>query len=246
MKAVDVMTRRVISVRPEASVKDAVVLMLKNAVSGVFVIDAQKQLAGIVTEGDLLRRAEIGTERRRLRWIEFLVGSGAVAEDYTRSHARKVRDIMAREVVTVGEDANLADTVRLMEQKRIKRVPVLRGTEVIGVVSRANLLQALAMAGIEQSASSESDPVLRERILARLDNESWAPKGFINPIVRNGVVELWGTILDERERAALRIAAENTPGVKAVHDRLVWVEPYSGFTVEAPEASDGDARASAA
>jgi len=123
MKAKDVMTPHVLSVAPDASISAAARLMLQNRISGLPVIDGSGNLVGMVTEGDFLRRAEIGTQRRRARWIEFLIGPGRLADEYSRSSGRSVSDVMTRDVHTASIDASLDDIVRIMERHRVKRVP---------------------------------------------------------------------------------------------------------------------------
>lgn len=231
MKAKEVMTSPVVSVEPEAAVLQAVRIMLQRRVSGLPVIDKDRRLVGIVTEGDFLRRAETGTQRRRARWLEFLVGPGKLAQEYADTHARKVHEVMTPDPVTVTEDTLLEDIVRLMEKRQIKRLPVMRGQEVVGIVSRANLLHALASIARETKPIEQSDEAIRAQLVAELSKESWAPVAMINPMVREGVVELWGTITDERERRALVVAAENVPGVKAVRDYLAWVDATSGMVI---------------
>ena len=231
MNAKDVMTSPVISIEPDATVLQAVRTMLQRRVSGLPVIDAAGRLVGMLTEGDLLRRAETGTLRQRPRWIEFLLGPGRLAEEYTHSHGRKVDDIMSRDPVTVAEDAPLRDVVRLMEKRQIKRVPVMRGEQVVGIVSRANLLHALAGAARELRPAAQSDQAIRESLVEELGKQRWAPLALIDPIVRDGVVELWGSVTDERERQALIVAAENVPGVKEVRDHLAWVDATSGMVI---------------
>jgi CBS domain-containing protein len=229
MQVKDVMTSPVLSVEPDSTVAQAVQIMLQRRISGLPVIDKTGRLAGILTEGDLLRRAETGTEHRRPRWLEFLLGPGRLAEDYIRTHGRKVGDIMTAEPLTVTEETPLEDVVTLMEKRRIKRVPVVRGQEVVGIVSRANLIHALAGVAREVKPAAAGDQAIREQVLAELSRQPWAPVALIDIVVRNGVVELWGTITDERERQAIIVAAENVPGVKAVKDNLAWVEPMSGM-----------------
>ena len=231
MKAKDIMTSPVVSVEPDASVLQAVRIMLQRRMSGLPVVDREGRLIGIVTEGDFLRRAETGTQRRRARWLEFLLGPGRLADEYTQSHGRKVAEIMTRDPQTVTEDTPLEDVVRLMEKKQIKRVPVVRGQHVVGIVSRANLLHALAAVSREAKPAEQSDEAIRAALLAELSRQPWAPVALVNPVVRNGVVELWGTITDERERPALVVAAENVPGVKAVRDHLAWVDATSGMVI---------------
>ena len=235
MKASDVMTRNIFSVRPDATVAEAIRTMLDKQISGLPVIDEAGRLVGILTEGDLLRRGETGTERQRPRWLEILMGPGRLAGEYVRTHGRKVDGIMTRDLVSVAPDTPLKEVVELMERHRIKRVPVLDGDVPVGILSRADLLRALLGALEEQPASTASDGEIRERILAELARSAWVPRDGIAITVANGVVELNGVILDEKERDALRVAAENVPGVKAVEDHLVWVEPVSGTVIEAPQ-----------
>ena len=234
MNAADVMTRTILSAGPETPIAEAIGLMLDNRVSGLPVIDEVGQLVGILTEGDLLRRGETGTERHRPRWLEILLGPGRLAGEYVRTHGRKVEDIMTREPVSVAPETPLDEIVELMERHRIKRVPVLEGEKLVGIVSRADFLRALAQRLKEQSAAAPGDAEIRERILAELAKVFWVPRDRVGITVENGVVDLNGVILDEKEREALRVAAENVPGVRAVEDHLVWVEPVSGTVVDAP------------
>lgn len=241
MNVVDVMTRRVTTVGPDATVAEAAQLMLGRSVSGLPVVDKAGLVVGVVTEGDLLRRAETGTERRRSRWLEFLVGPGRVADEYARAHGRRVEEVMTADVVTVTPETPLERVVELMERHRIKRLPVLEGGQLVGIVSRANLLHALArLAAAPATASSDAE--IQQRLSAEIDNASWAPRACINAIVQDGVIDLYGAITDERERSALRVLAENVPGVKDVRDHLVWIEPLSGMVIEpSPETPRGSA-----
>jgi CBS domain-containing protein len=234
VNAADVMTRSILSVTPDASLVEAIRLMLDNSVSGLPVIDDAGRLVGILTEGDLLRRGETGTERQRPRWLEILMGPGRLASEYVRTHGRKIDDLMTREPISVAPEAPLDKIVELMERHRIKRVPVIEGDKLVGIVSRADLLRALARRLDEQTTGVVGDDEIRERILAVLAKASWVPRDGIEITVENGVVNLNGVILDENEREALRVAAENVPGVRAVEDHLVWVEPISGTIIDAP------------
>jgi len=234
MRVHEIMTCNVVTVEPEASIMRAVRLMLQNRISGLPVVDAKGQLIGIVTEGDFLRRGELGTERRRPRWIEFLVGPGRLANEYVQSRGRKVEELMTSELVTIAATAPIAEAVDLMERHRIKRLPVVEGGKLIGIVSRASLLHALAtVARAVKPAVPGNDVEIRERILAECAKQPWAP--WVNVVVREGVVNLFGTITDERERRAFIVAAENVPGVKAVYDHLAWVEPTSGMIILSDE-----------
>jgi CBS domain-containing protein len=235
------MTPRVISIEPDAPITRAVRLMLQNRISGLPVLGPKGELVGMVTEGDFIRRGEIGTQRRRNRWLEFLIGPGRLADEYVHARGRKVEEVMTREPITVTPDTPLDEVVRLMERHRIKRLPVLREGTLAGIVTRANIMHALVSLAAETKAPAGDDASIREQILAECGKQSWAP--MANVVVRNGVVELWGTITDERERQALIVAAENVAGVRTVHDHLVWIEPNSGFVIQSEE-DEARARAS--
>jgi CBS domain-containing protein len=238
MNASDVMTRTLLSVRPDATVAEAIRTMLDNRISGLPVIDEAGRLVGILTEGDLLRRGETGTERQRSRWLEILMGPGRLAGEYVRTHGRKIGEVMTRDVVSVTLDTPLKEVVELMERHRIKRVPVLHGEVLVGILSRADLLRALLGRLQEEESLATNDGEIRERILGELAKAAWMPRDGIAITVENGVVDLNGVILDEKEREALRVAAENVPGVRAVEDHLVWVEPVSGTIIDAPQQAE--------
>jgi len=233
MQVRDVMTPNVISVAANETVLTAVRTMLQNRISGLPVVDASGNLVGMVTEGDFLRRGEIGTERRRPKWLEFLLGPGRLASEYVHASGRKVEEVMTRDPLTVAEDDSLETVVELMERKRIKRLPVLRDGKMAGIVSRANLMHALVSLARETETPAGGDSAIREGILAAFAKQPWAPR--VNVVVKNGVTELWGTITDERERQACVVTAENVAGVLSVHDHLVWVEPMSGMAFPSAE-----------
>jgi CBS domain-containing protein len=235
------MTNRVLTIEVDAPIVEAVRLMIENRISGLPVVDAAGRLVGMVTEGDFLRRTETGTEIRRPRWLQFLLSPGRLADEYVRTHARKVGEVMTPDVAAVTEDTLVDEIVRLMERSRIKRVPVLRDGRLVGIVSRADLVRALAGLLAEAAPASLDDTALRDRILADLDKQSWSPRVGVNVTVRNGMVDLWGTLTDERERQALCVACENVSGVKGVRDHLCWVEPQSGWLIE-PREGDGAER----
>jgi CBS domain-containing protein len=234
MQVKDVMTRNVISVAPDESVLKAARLMLQNRISGLPVVDADGELIGIVTEGDFLRRGELGTQRRRPKWLEFIVGPGRLADEYVHASGRKVDEIMTTDPVTASEDDPLEKVVEVMERRHVKRLPVMRGGCMVGIVSRANLMHALASCarGAEGQARPD-DSQIRDNILGILDRQSWAPR--VNVVVKNGVAEIWGVITDDRERKAVVVAVENAAGVEQVHDHLVWVEPMSGMAFSSAE-----------
>ena len=236
MEAKDVMTHCVISLTPETPVAEAIARMLSQHVSGLPVIDARGQLVGIVTEGDFLRRAETHTEAPRRRWLELLLGPGRGADAYAHTHGRTVGDVMSTEVVSAHEETPISEVVRLMEEHAIKRVPVLdSNARVVGIVSRADLIGALAQYLSTTPDLEESDLGIRRKMLAEMRHQTWCPLQSVGVDVRNGVVTLKGTIFDERQRRALLVLAANVEGVKRVDDQLTWIEPMSGFVVESPQ-----------
>ena len=220
MRARDVMTRAVATTTPETTVEKVSQMLINLRISGVPVLDRNGQLVGIVTEGDLLRRVETGTERQRSRWSELFSANSRLAEEYIKSHARRVEDIMTREVVSVAELASLGEIAELMETKRIKRVPVVHNGKIVGIVSRADLLQVLASGGTT-TADEDSDRLIRERLLAELRKQEWANPAESNVVVADGVVHFWGTVGSEEERTALRVVAENIAGVRGIEDHTI-------------------------
>jgi CBS domain-containing protein len=173
MEVRDVMTPRVISIEADAPVMRAIHLMLQNRISGLPVVGPKGELVGMVTEGDFLRRGELGTQRRRSRWLEFLIGPGQLADEYVHAHGRKVDEVMTRQLFTVPEDASLDEVVQLMERHRIKRVPVVRGGQLIGIVTRANIMHALVSVALEVKAPAGNDAAIREQILDECKKQSW-------------------------------------------------------------------------
>ena len=241
MRAHQIMTRPVITVTPDATILEAANIMLRWHVSGLPVVDAAGKLVGIVSEGDFIRRSEIGTQRKRGRWLKFVLGAGATATDYVHEHGRKVSDVMTADPITVAEDATLEQIVTSMETNGVKRLPVMRGDKLVGIVSRANLLQAVASLVREVPDPTADDDHVRSRIIAALEKNDWSPFG-LNVIVRDGIVHLSGVITDENSRQAARVAAENIAGVRKVHDHLCWVDTMSGMYLESPEDVEKSAR----
>jgi len=234
MRAHQIMTRSVITIAPDATVLEAAKTMLRHHVSGLPVVDAAGQLVGIVSEGDFIRRSEIGTQRKRGCWLKFLLGAGLTATDYVREHGRKVSEVMTTDPITVAEDATLEQIVTSMETNGVKRLPVMRGNKLVGVVSRANLLQAVASLTREIPDPTADDDHIRSRIIAAIEKNDWSPFG-LNVIVRDGIVHLSGVITDESSRQAAMVATENITGVKKVHDHLCWIDTMSGMYLESPE-----------
>jgi len=234
MRAHQIMTRSVATVAPDATILEAANIMLRQHVSGLPVVDAAGKMVGIVSEGDFIRRSEIGTQRKRGRWLKFLLGTGGAATDYVHEYGRKISDVMTSEPLTVTEDATLEEIVNVMETNSVKRLPVMKGDKLVGIVSRANLLQAVASLAREIPDPTADDDHIRSRVIAAIEKNDWSPFG-LNVIVRDGIVHLSGVVTEERSRQAAMVAAQNVAGVQKVHDHLCWVDTMSGMYVESPE-----------
>jgi CBS domain-containing protein len=220
MNAADVMTSNVISVRADASVGEIAEILLTNRISGVPVVDDAGDLIGIVSEGDLIHRVEVGTERRRSWWLELLSSKQILAHEFIKAHARKAADLMSRHVITVRPDTPLSDLASLLDKHGIKRVPVTENGKLVGIVSRANLVQALFKPRQDTVAEKAvTDSALRDKILAQLKFEPWWP-GDVNVIVRDGAVELWGIVESQVENDAIRVAIEEVPGVRSISNHI--------------------------
>jgi CBS domain-containing protein len=228
MKAADVMVTNVITAGPDTTVQEVAGILLTNRISGVPVIGAKGELMGIVSEGDLMRRAESGTGRRRPWWLSVLTGREVLAAEYVKEHSRKVADVMTSPVVTVAPDTRLQDIATTLEKNGIKRVPVVKDGKVVGIISRANLLQALASLS-RAAETGPSDATIRDNVMARLQAEPWTRPSLINVIVNDGTVELWGIVDSQTEKRAVHVAAEVTPGVRAINDNLVIRPAESGY-----------------
>lgn len=237
MRAHQIMTRPVVTVTPETTIVEAANAMLQRHISGLPVVDAAGKLVGIVSEGDFIRRSELDTKRKRGRFLTFILGPGQAATDFVHEHGRKVAEIMTPEPLTVTEDTRIEKIVALMERNRVKRLPVMRGDRIVGIISRANLLQAVASLAREIADPTADDDHIRNRIIDALHKNDWCPQG-LNIVVRDGIVHLGGIITDERSRQASIVAAENVTGVNRVHDHLCWVDPMSGLYLIAPEDDD--------
>jgi len=241
MRAHQIMTKPVATVAPDATIVDAANIMLGRHISGLPVVDASGKLVGIVSEGDFIRRTEIGTGRRRGRWLQFILGPGKSASDFVHEHGRKVSEIMTTEpLLTVGEETTLEEIVELMERNNIKRLPVISNDKVVGMVSRSNLLQAVASLAKDVPDPTADDDHIRNRVIDTMAKQDWCPFG-LSVVVRDGIVHLSGVITEERSRQAAIVAAESVTGVKKVHDHLCWVDTMSGMYLNSPE-DDGYAK----
>lgn len=228
MLASDVMTKDLITVSAGTSVADVVKIMLEKRISGVPVIENNEPV-GMISESDLLRRVELGTERRRSRWLEFATSGSRLASEYVKSHARTARDVMTQPVITVDAATPLAQVADILESRHIKRVPVVQDGKLVGLVSRANLIQALASRkAARDTPSAPNDRKIRELLFEEIGKHRLAPPDA-NIVVEDGEVHLWGFIHSEAARKALVVAAQNTPGVKRVEDHLEYPPVYPSF-----------------
>ncbi|WP_168880174.1 CBS domain-containing protein [Rhizobium sp. P28RR-XV] len=225
-----IMTSPVVTIRPETSAADAARTMLDNHISGLPVVDALDRLVGIVTEGDFLRRTELHTERKRSWLLELLTSRGTLADEYVMTHGRTVEEIMTSDVVTVTTTTTLLEVVELMEKHHIKRIPVVSHGKLVGIVSRSDLLAALVQI-LPARQRDTRDQEIETAIINELATQDWSRGGSIRVKVIDGVAELSGNIMDERERRAAKVAAENIPGVRAVFDNLIYVDPYIGVGI---------------
>ena len=219
MKARDVMTSPVITVKPSSSVQDVARLFLERQISAVPVVDDQDKLIGIVSEADLVHRAEIGTQQQRPWWLALMAGDQGLAADYIKSHAKRVADVMTRNVITATPDTPLNEIATMLEKNGVKRLPIVHDGQLVGIVSRANLVQAIATIGSKLEIPM-SDSIIRERLLTHLNSQGWAHTVLLTATVNDGVVDLWGFTGSDTERKAIGVAAEGIPGVRAVNDRM--------------------------
>jgi CBS-domain-containing membrane protein len=220
MKARDIMTTDVVTVGPETPVREVAVQLFVRRISAVPVVDAERRVLGIVSEGDLMRRAEAGTERRPSWWLEVFSDWEGLAQDYLKSHGRTAADVMTRYVVSVTDDAEVGHIVDLLESRGIKRVPVVREGRLVGIVSRADLLRGLITGSAGALGQPAEDRKIHEALMSRIRSEPWASLLFLNVLVRDGAVELWGIAKSEEQREALRVLAESVPGVGAVRNSV--------------------------
>ncbi|KAB7623966.1 CBS domain-containing protein [Alkalilimnicola sp. S0819] len=225
MKAADIMSAPVITVNLDTPIDDIARCLLTHGISAVPVLDATGHVTGMVSEGDLLRRAELGTEPRRSWWLGLFETDQASLRDYLRAHGRTARDLMSKEVIAVDEETPLGDIADLLEGHRIKRVPVLREGRPVGIVSRANLVQVLATRERHQPEPPGDERELRDRVMNSLRQVPGLTHA-LNVIVDGEQVHVWGGATSEAERAALRVAAENAAAGRALAFHVQVFPPY--------------------
>jgi CBS domain-containing protein len=224
MRAQQIMTQQVITVGADTTIVEAANIMLRHHIRGLPVVDAEGRLIGIISEGDFIRRAEIGTEAKRGRWLTFLVGTGQIAADFVHAHGRKVGEIMTPNPITITEDMPLDQIVKVMETHGVKRLPVVRGNRLVGMVTRSDFLAAVADLARDVPRPSADDDQIRRAVSAEIEQAPWRPCK-LKVSVRDGIVSLSGEVRGENARRAAIVAAENVPGVKNVIDGFRDVRP---------------------
>ena len=221
MNAADVMTTKVLTVGPQTPVDEIVTTLLRHGISAVPVVDDQGLILGLVSEGDLLRRVEMGTQKQPSAWRSFFTRTATLAGDYVRSHGKLAADVMTRDVICVGPDTKLDVIADLMEQHHIKRVPVVQDRRLVGIVSRANLLRAFSALPSADSSAPASDSEIRVALTAELASQAWSRRADNTVVVTQGVVHFWGLVTSQEESRALELAAEAVPGVREVQNHTV-------------------------
>jgi CBS-domain-containing membrane protein len=226
MKASDIMVSTVITVGPDDTVQDVADLLVRNRISAVPVVGDNGELVGIVSEGDLINRPETKTAHRKAWWLDALASNETLAADYVKSHSRKVADVMTRNVITASPETSVADLAALLEKNSIKRVPIIKDKRIVGIVSRANLLQGLASLKDKAPQARADDSAIRDSVMQKLAKERWARPALLSVTVQDGTVDLWGIVESATEKKAVHVLVEVTPGVRAVNDNLI-VRPTS-------------------
>ena len=228
MKAQDIMTRDVTTVSPDTSVRDIAALMMEKHISGVPVLTNNGKIIGMVSQSDLLHRAELGTERKHKWWFRTFADSNALAREYAKAHGLKAHDIMSRYVVSVRDDAELRDVADILDSHRIKRVPVVQEGRLVGIITRGDLVRALSQVQISKAAKKIDNAALHKTLHDRIRTQPWINDSYINLTVNDGVVELWGFVVSTDQQAALRTLVEETEGVSRVEDKLSVAGPLRG------------------
>ena len=220
MRARDVMTKDMVKVGPDATVGDIAALLVQHRIGAVPVVSNTQQLIGIVSQTDLVHRSETGTEKKRKWWLELFVDPDAMAREYVKSHGHKAQDVMTRLVVSVSENASLAEVADVLDTHRIRQVPVVSEGRLVGMISRADLVRALAEASITAPATRPDNGALQKAIWDEIKSQPWLKSAFVNLAVRDGVVELWGAVESDEQHRALKVLVEGVSGVEKVEDNV--------------------------
>ena len=228
MKAHEIMTKAVVSVGPQTPVYEIAALMTEKRISGVPVLGPQEQLLGIISQSDLLHRKEIGTELKRKWWLKVFSDPNHSAREFTKAHGLRAQDVMTRHVISIQADADLSEVAAILDRSRIKRVPVLRAGKLVGLIARSDLVKALSRTAGSAATGNIRDGDLQRTLNDKMKSQPWLDASFLNVIVENGTVQLWGLVSSEDQRQALRILVEETAGVKNIDDRMSVGRPAMG------------------
>ena len=220
MEAMEIMTRDIATVMPEASVREAAGIMTEKRVSGLPVVAADGRLVGILTASDLLHRVETGTEKRQSWFARFTANPDQMARQYAKSHGLKVHEVMSRHVISVREDASLNEVAEVLDANKLKRVPVVRGGSVVGIISRGDLVRALSQVSVGTPIVNSDDASLQRTIVEQVRKQSWLESAFINITVKDSTVEVWGTVPSVDQRNALRVLIEECASVARIEDHV--------------------------
>jgi CBS domain-containing protein len=228
MKAQDIMTRDVVTVAPDRSIHEIATLMVENHVSGIPVVGDGGKLLGMISQSDLLHRAEIGTERKRKWWFRIFADSDALARDFVKAHGHTANDVMTRYIVSVREDADLRDVADILDKHKIKRVPVVNEGRLVGIITRGDMVRALTLSQSAKSDKKVDNAALHRALQDRIQKQPWINKTYINLTVSDGVVEMWGFVDSVEQHRALRLLVDETDGVTKVEDKIKVGVPYRG------------------
>tara|TARA_R110002074_G_scaffold60375_7_gene146413 strand:- start:2638 stop:3348 length:711 start_codon:yes stop_codon:yes gene_type:complete len=227
MQAQDIMTKNVISAAADTTVEQITGLMMKNHISAVPILDSAGAIIGLISEGDLMRRVEGSGSTNKSWWLSLFAGSDNTAQDFIAMRGRRAKDIMTRKVEVVAPDTPVWEIARLLEEKRIKRVPVVDNGKIVGIVSRGNLMQALATAPTVTLDRSTSDRKKREIVLAALAQVPGLNPVHLNVVVEGGRVDVWGIAGSNAEEDAARVALDNIDGLGEVSVNLGRIPNYA-------------------
>jgi len=216
MRVRDSMTRDVITVTPTTPIHEVASLMANHGVSGLPVLDEKGSVIGIVTEADLLVRQK---PRTRTSWWRLFLDGDRMAREFQRAVGTTAGEVMTREVISIGPDLPIEAAAAILHEQKIRRVPVVTDGALVGILSRGDLVKALAGAP-PRTAAPASDARLVEAMRACIAAEPWVPRTLVVEVVA-GVLTLWGLVSTQAEHSALETMARSIPGVRGVDNQLV-------------------------
>lgn len=229
MKASDVMTREVKIIGPDKSAQAAAKLMIDNRISGLPVVSDNGEVIGMLSESDLMHRVELGTDDKSGSWSLLFSDPSSIAEKFKKSHGRKVHDIMARPVISVDAEADLGEVADMLDFRKINRVPVMRGEQLVGIITRSDLVRAFSRADTSAVLARANVEAIHQLIDQRLKALSWLDATYLNLTILDGVVHLSGYVQSKQHLDALKILIGETPGVVATESSVAIGTPVLGL-----------------